>query len=302
MNFDVREIRGWLDAGETVVISSEEFDRVSTETLVTVAGWCNSTTFVHAHRAIVDEMRSIWSQMEKKKSNPRSFEAFLVKEKDEIDILDYTDRLEEVRQRFGPGVIEIRGTDYEGAHMIEFVLCDVALNHRGSSQRAACKAFVQDFEVLHSNRSPSGAAIDVVRLTRNAALILGCEAPTFNAHSPKVAEVAEKLPLVGTRGNCSSYFDDLQAAYDRAFFARTGIAPPEQAPCLNHTSFVDESALTSQHWSLIQNLLVKCPEHPPPRAPNSKQKSRVISQGPNTRHPPNDRGPPKSKPRVRGRI
>mmetsp|Transcript_50397 Transcript_50397/g.114393 ORF Transcript_50397/g.114393 Transcript_50397/m.114393 type:complete len:402 (+) Transcript_50397:167-1372(+) len=271
VNFVLRKIRGWLDAGETVVISSETFDQVSTETLVTVAGWCNSTTFVHAHRAIVDEMHSIWSQIGKSRSNPRSFEDFLVRETDGINFLDYMDRLEEVQQRFDPGVVEIRGTAYEGAHMIEFVLCDVALSHLESSQRAACKAFVQDFEVLHSNRSPSGAAIDVVRLSRNAALVLGCEAPTINALSPEVAEVAKKLPLVSFTGDCTSHLDYLQAAYDRAFFARTGIAPPERAPCLNHMDFVNESALTSQHWSLIQGLLVECSKDPPTKAERSKQ-------------------------------
>lgn len=266
----LEQIRGWLLAGGTVVLSAERFDSVSVEVLLRLAGLgASETTFVHVHRATANWLRSGWMQGVKNSRNPTSFLQYLVQPLS----LEYQgslfDRLDEAQRRSGERV-NVVGIAYEGTNMVSFVLCEAALRLAGDSL-SECRAQLASRPQVNmlKNISPPPANVDVVRLARHAAVLLKCNLPIVTASSKLVFEVAEQLPLTcsdtrraseaGTpTPKCAeTALVEFQRASDRSWYERTGVTPPEVDVC-PEVCLVDETRLTDAHWKTIRELLQGC--------------------------------------------
>ena len=276
----IDEIRLWLAAGETVMISSEGFDNMHNYgALDAVANLSASTTFVHVHRAEVDWIRSCWEQGHKQSSNPGPFLAMLSNTPSFLP-LGYTlvSNLKAVQDRQGlkGRVIDIIGVSMEGLSQngtstASFFICEATLRLEGA-KRVACRNTIDARLSFYRNKniSPPPAAIDTVRLARHAAHILGCPVPTFTSSSEEVVKVAMQLPMTcpgnddgaasatesGNQEGCNSALSMLQGAFDREWFGRLGIPPPPTQPCVKPLCSVDEPRLGPKHWNLIRSLLV----------------------------------------------
>lgn len=247
-----------LAAGKTVILSAEYFDEASVELLKAISSVVKArkTTFVIVHRELIDWMRSLWAQQNKRSTSPTSLQKFL---QTPYSISKIAERMLSIG-----GTTTVIGAFFEYLHEHEglaaFILCNVSQSPSPPDDHAwhRCKDAVHDRENAQGhgsveNVSPSAAIIETVRLAAHAATSLGRH-PTLTADrdATRVGLVFDQLPQ-----KCIALSTDkLHAAAvadARSFFEITRAHPPAGWP-KKTTCIINETALEKKHWGILANL------------------------------------------------
>lgn len=256
-------------SGSTALLSAERFDSMK------VDGWRYFKSMVEAdmsfvifHRDAFSWVRSMWSEDNKGRTDPQSFQNYSSKFRGEGFGPVHSDMsvLRELEQIYPKSSIHTASLDLlkeEGESVASFVVCNVSAGLIDSSW-TECNAAIRAIPVLSDrvNISPPPIAIDVVRVARSMyeqkkQKIGECKHPFTLTAAFLEASLFEfsELPQYCIRS--SSYQEGYFDRMNDAWYARTGTrrprAPPDNTFCL-----LDEDRLTQEQRQFIEKLLPTC--------------------------------------------